>query len=98
MSSMLESGQNYMRRWHNKMIRFVTSFSAAGYVSYAENMLNSVAKYWKDDLKLIAYYHDCPDELVAEFPYSKVIEYRRLKVPGSTPPETVKKRAPLIPP
>jgi hypothetical protein len=67
-----------MRRWHNKMIRFVTSFSAAGYVSYAENMLNSVAKYWKDDLKLIAYYHDCPDELVAEFPYSKVIEYRNL--------------------
>ena len=78
MNSTLKNGQNYTRRWHNKMIRFVTSFSAAGYISYAKNMLESVSKFWKDDLKLIAYYHDCPDELVAEFPQSKVIEYRNL--------------------
>ena len=60
------------------MIRFVTSFSSSGYISYAKNMLESVAKFWKDDLKLIAYYHDCPDELVEQFPQSKVIEYRNL--------------------
>ena len=45
------------------MVRFVTSFSDSGYVSYAKNMLESVVKFWKNDLKLIAYYHDCPEEL-----------------------------------
>lgn len=60
------------------MVRFVTSFSDSGYVSYAKNMLESVAKFWKNDLKLIAYYHDCPEELVADFPQSEVIEYRNL--------------------
>ena len=29
---------------------------------------------------------------------TKMIEYNKLKVPGSTPPETVKNIAPLIPP
>src|SRR6056300_1740640 len=60
------------------MTKFVTSFSASGYVSYAKNMLESVEKFWKNDLKLIAYYHDCPEELVADFPQSEVIEYRNL--------------------
>ena len=60
------------------MTKFVTSFSDSGYISYAKNMLESVAKFWKNDLKLIAYYHDCPEELVAEFPQSNVIEYRNL--------------------
>ena len=60
------------------MIRFVTSFSSSGYTSYAKNMLESVAKFWKQDLKLIAYYHDCTEDLVKDFPQSKVIEYRNL--------------------
>ena len=60
------------------MTKFVTSFSDSGYISYAKNMLESVAKFWKNDLKLIAYYHDCSEELVAEFPQSEVIEYRNL--------------------
>ena len=60
------------------MVRFVTSFSSNGYTSYAKNMLESVCKFWKDDLKLIAYYHDCEEDLVKDFPKSKIIEYRNL--------------------
>jgi len=60
------------------MIRFVTSFSAEGYEQYAKNMLFSVLKYWKDDLQLIAYYHDMPQDVVNEFPVGKNIEYRNL--------------------
>jgi hypothetical protein len=60
------------------MIRFVTSFSAEGYEQYAKNMLFSVLKYWKDDLQLIAYHHDVPQDVVNEFPIGKNIEYRNL--------------------
>jgi hypothetical protein len=60
------------------MIRFVTSFSAEGYEQYAKNMLFSVLKYWKDDLQLIAYYHDMPQDIVNEFPVGRNIEYRNL--------------------
>ncbi len=60
------------------MINFVTSFSADGYKTYAKNMLNSVIENWKDDLKLTAYYHDFPEELVADLPQSPLIEYRNL--------------------
>ena len=60
------------------MIRFVTSFSAEGYEQYAKNMLFSVLKYWKDDLQLIAYHHDMPQDVINEFPVGKNIEYRNL--------------------
>ncbi|CAB4167154.1 6-hydroxymethylpterin diphosphokinase MptE-like [uncultured Caudovirales phage] len=60
------------------MIRFVTSFSADGYQQYAKNMLLSVIENWQDSLKLIAYYHDFPEELVADLPQSPLIEYRNL--------------------
>ena len=60
------------------MIRFVTSFSAEGYEQYAKNMLFSVLKYWKDDLQLIAYHHDVPQDVINEFPVGRNIEYRNL--------------------
>lgn len=60
------------------MIRFVTSFSPSNYKQYAKNMLQSVVNNWKNDLKLIAYYHDFTDELVADLPQSPLIEYRDL--------------------
>jgi hypothetical protein len=60
------------------MIKFVTSFSAAGYEQYAKRMLLSVIENWKSDLKLIAYHHDFPDALVADLPQSPLIEYRNL--------------------
>jgi hypothetical protein len=41
-------------------------------------MLLSVIENWKDDLKLIAYYHDFTDDLVKELPESDKIEYRNL--------------------
>ncbi len=52
------------------MINLVTSFNSDGYKTYAKNMLLSVIEHWKDDLKLIAYYHDFPKELVADLPQS----------------------------
>lgn len=64
------------------MIRFVTSFSQEGFKTYAKNMLLSVIQNWKDDLKLIAYYHDFDDELVKELPVSDLIEYRNLNNVG----------------
>lgn len=60
------------------MINFVTSFNADGYKTYAKNMLLSVIENWKDDLHLIAYYHDFPEELVKDLPQSSLIEYRNL--------------------
>ena len=60
------------------MLNFVTSFSPEGYKTYAKNMLLSVIENWKDDLELIAYYHDFPEELVADLPQSSLIEYRNL--------------------
>lgn len=60
------------------MIRFVTSFSPEGYEQYAKNMLFSVIKHWKDDLQLIAYHHDMPQDVVNEFPVGRNIEYRNL--------------------
>ena len=60
------------------MINFVTSFSPEGYKTYAKNMLLSVIENWKDDLKLTAYYHDFPEDLVADLPQSDIIEYRNL--------------------
>jgi len=60
------------------MINFVTSFSPDGYKTYAKNMLLSVIENWKDDLKLTAYYHDFPEDLVADLPQSPIIEYRNL--------------------
>ena len=69
---------NYTRRWLTVMIKFVTSFSAEGYEQYAKNMLFSVIKHWKDDLQLIAYYHDMPQDIVNEFPVGRNIEYRNL--------------------
>ena len=53
---------------NNKMIRFVTSFSADGYERYAQKMLESVVENWHPDLKLTAYYHDCEENLVSAFP------------------------------
>ena len=50
------------------MVKFVTSFSADGFERYARKMLLSVIENWKDDLKLIAYYHDFTDDLVKELP------------------------------
>jgi hypothetical protein len=60
------------------MVKFVTSFSADGFKRYARKMLLSVIENWKDDLKLIAYYHDFTDDLVKELPESDKIEYRNL--------------------
>ena len=60
------------------MVKFVTSFSADGFERYARKMLLSVIENWKDDLKLIAYYHDFTDDLVKELPESDKIEYRNL--------------------
>ena len=60
------------------MVRFVTSFSADGFERYARKMLFSVIENWKDDLKLIAYYHDFTDDLVEQLPKSDKIEYRNL--------------------
>ena len=60
------------------MVKFVTSFSADGFKRYARKMLLSVIENWKDDLKLIAYYHDFTDDLVKELPKSDKIEYRNL--------------------
>jgi len=60
------------------MVRFVTSFSADGFKRYARKMLFSVIENWKDDLKLIAYYHDFTDDLVEQLPKSDKIEYRNL--------------------
>jgi hypothetical protein len=60
------------------MVRFVTSFSADGFKRYARKMLLSVIENWKDDLKLIAYYHDFTDDLVEQLPKSDKIEYRNL--------------------
>ena len=63
---------------NNKMIRFVTSFSADGYERYAQKMLESVVENWHPDLKLTAYYHDCEEALVSAFPKASNIEYRNL--------------------
>jgi hypothetical protein len=60
------------------MVKFVTSFSADGFKRYARKMLLSVIENWKDDLKLIAYYHDFTDDLVKKLPESDKIEYRNL--------------------
>lgn len=60
------------------MINVVTSFSPDGYKTYAKNMLLSVIKNWKNDLKLTAYYHDFPEDLVKDLPKSPLIEYRNL--------------------
>ena len=60
------------------MIRFVTSFSADGFNRYAKHMLESVVENWKPDLHLTAYYHDFPEDLVAELPQAPHIEYRNL--------------------
>ena len=60
------------------MVKFVTSFSADGFKRYARKMFLSVIENWKDDLKLIAYYHDFTDDLVKELPESDKIEYRNL--------------------
>ncbi len=60
------------------MIYFVTSFSQDGFKQYAKNMLESVIENWKSDLHLVAYYHDCDDATVAEFPKSSRITYRNL--------------------
>jgi len=64
-----------------KQIRFVTSFSADGFHQYARNMLESVKTNWNpDELMLTAYYHDFPEELVAELPKAPNIEYRNLNL------------------
>ena len=60
------------------MVKFVTSFSADGFKRYTRKMLLSFIENWKDDLKLIAYYHDFTDDLVKELPKSDKIEYRNL--------------------
>lgn len=60
------------------MIYFVTSFNAEGYNKYAKNMLLSVDENWKDDLHLVAYYHDFPEDLIKDLPVSKTISYRNL--------------------
>jgi hypothetical protein len=60
------------------VVNFVTSFSADGYGRYAEKMLLSVKEHWHPDLKLVAYYHDCEEELVSSFPKASNIEYRNL--------------------
>jgi len=60
------------------MIKFVTSFSESGYHQYAKNMLESVVKHWKNDLKLIAYYHDLSENLIKDLPKAENIEYRNL--------------------
>jgi hypothetical protein len=62
------------------MITFVTSFSEEGFKKYAKNMLLSVVENWKDDLKLVAYFHDCSSETVNDFPSSPKIEYRNLNL------------------
>tara|TARA_R110000822_G_scaffold1244_8_gene5590 strand:+ start:8842 stop:11187 length:2346 start_codon:yes stop_codon:yes gene_type:complete len=76
---MAETANQYVTKGRTIiMIRFVTSFSADGYEQYAKNMLLSVIANWKSDLKLIAYYHDFPKELVKDLPKSPLIEYRNL--------------------
>ena len=60
------------------MIRVVTSFSPDGFDTYAKNMLESVIQHWKNDLCLIAYHHDFPEDKIKELPQSPLIEYRNL--------------------
>jgi len=66
------------RKLNLMVVNFVTSFSADGYGRYAEKMLLSVKEQWHPDLKLVAYYHDCKEELVSSFPQASNIEYRNL--------------------
>jgi hypothetical protein len=42
----------------NNKITFVTSMNEEGYHKYGKTMLDSVRKFWSDDLTLVCYYHD----------------------------------------
>jgi hypothetical protein len=59
------------------MINFVTSFSEAGYTSYARRMLESVKEFWGEGIHLTAFYHDF-DLKDYDYPKSKNITYRNL--------------------
>jgi|TARA_R110000744_G_scaffold30815_9_gene72773 hypothetical protein len=63
-------------------VRFVTSFNYDGFLKYGEQMLNSVIKHWKEDLKLIVYTDHFPSEHLTKLPKSDIIEYRDLHEVG----------------
>ena len=54
----------------------VTSFNEEGYKLYAKDMLKSFKKFWKKDVELEAWYHDC--KLPADAPKASNITYKNL--------------------
>jgi len=54
----------------------VTSFNKDGYKLYAKDMLKSFKKFWKKDIELEAWYHDC--KLPADAPKASNITYKNL--------------------
>ena len=47
----------------SRSISVVTTFSPSGWVSYGKRMVDSFVKYWPEEIKLIVYYEDMPDNV-----------------------------------
>ena len=47
----------------SRSISVVTTFSPSGWESYGKRMIDSFVKYWPEEIKLIVYYEDMPDNV-----------------------------------